>query len=154
MSHFTTSASITEYWQGMMSVLLDVLMWMSLRIYWCPRHYEFRNYSGVAYWYTHSQLISGQFEYFPLQFKCFHHRVLTRIEVSFGRFPDMDPSKNILMPTPLWVQELQRSGLLVYALAIGFCTVCVCPPSIQVLMFIVYGQLQLGIFSLHTFWYY
>ena len=101
MSRINTSASITEYWQGMMSVLVDVLIWIRLRIYWCPRHYEFRNYSGVAWWYTHSQLVSGQFEYVPHQFKCFHHQVLARNDVSFGRIPDFDRSKNILVSTPL-----------------------------------------------------
>ena len=101
--------------------------------FWCPRHYEFRNYSGVACWYMHWQLVSGQFEYITLQYKCFHHWVLARNDVSFDRFPDLVPSKNILVSTPLWVQELQWSGLLVYAFAIGFLTVWVCPTSIQVL---------------------
>jgi len=133
MSHFSTSASITEYWQGMMSVLVDFLIWICLRTYWCPRHYEFRNYSGVAWWYKHSQLVSGQFKYVPLQFKCFHHRVLARNDVSFGRIPDFDPSKNILVSTPLWVQEPQRSDLVVYVFATGFWTVWVCPTSVQVL---------------------
>jgi len=130
MSHFSTTASITEYWQGMMSVLVDFLIWICLRTYWCPRHYEFRKHSGVAWWYTHSQLVSGQFEYVPLQFKCFHHQVLARNEVSFGRFPDLE---NILIPTPLRVQELQGSGLLVYPFANSFWTVWVCPTSVQVL---------------------
>ena len=89
MSHFNTNASITEYWQGMISVLLDFLSWIRLRTYWCPHHFEFRNYRGVAWWYTHSQLASGQFEYAPLQYTCFHHRVLARNDFSFARFPDI-----------------------------------------------------------------
>ena len=102
MSHFTSSASITEYWQGMMSVLVDFLIWMSLRTYWCPPHYEFRNYSGVAWLYMHSQMVSGQFEYVLLQYKCFHRGVLALNDVSFGTFPDFDmSSKNILVSTPL-----------------------------------------------------
>ena len=70
MSHFNSSASITEYWHGMMSVLVDFFFWMSQRTYWCPCHCEFRNYSWVGWWYTrtHLQLVFGQFEYVPLQF--------------------------------------------------------------------------------------
>ena len=101
MSHFNSSASIMEYLQGMMSVLGDLLIWMSQRTYWCPCHCEFRNYSGMAWWYTHSQLVSGQYEYVPLYYMCFHHRALARNDVSFDRFHDFDESKNILVSTPL-----------------------------------------------------
>ena len=101
------SLSIGKEW---CQFFVDFLILMGIRTYWCPRHYEFSNYRGVAWWYRYSQMVSGQFEYVPLQYKCFHHRVLARIMVRVGRFPEMDPSKNILMPTPLWVQELQRSG--------------------------------------------
>ena len=45
MSHFTTSASITEYWQGLMSVLIYFLDLIRLRTYWWPHHYEFRDHS-------------------------------------------------------------------------------------------------------------
>jgi len=133
MSHFNTSPSITEYWLAMMSVLKDLLILICLRSYRCPHHYEFRNYSGVAWWYMHSQLVSVQLEYITLHYKCFHLWVLARNDVSFARFPDLDPSKNILLSTPLWVQEIQWSGLLVYAFAIGFWTVRVYYTSIQVL---------------------
>ena len=105
ISHFTTSASITVYWQGMRPVLIDcrLILIRLVRTYWCPHHYEYRNYSGVAWWYKHWQLVSGEVEYIPLHYKCFHHWVLARNEVSFDRFPDFDLSKNILMPTRLWV---------------------------------------------------
>jgi len=100
--HFTTSASITEYWQeGMMSVLINFLDLIRLRTYWCPHHYEFRNHTGVDWWYSHLQLVCGQFEYMPLQYKCFHHGVLARNDVSFDKFPGFDPTKNILVSTPL-----------------------------------------------------
>ena len=84
--HFIKSASITEYWQGMVSDLIDFLESIRLRTYWCPHQYEFRNHRGVAWWYSHLQLVCGQFEYMPLHYKCFHHRVLARRnDVSFDK---------------------------------------------------------------------
>ena len=73
ISHFTTSASITEYWQEMMSVLIDFLDVILLRIHLCPHQYDFSNYIGVAWWYNHLQLVSGQLEYITLHYKYFHH---------------------------------------------------------------------------------
>ena len=101
MSHFTTSASITEYWQGMMSVLGGFLIVICLRTYWCPCHFEFMNYNRVAWWYTHSQFFSRPFEYDPLQVRCFHHWVLARNNVNFGSFPDFYPLNNKLVRTHL-----------------------------------------------------
>ena len=76
--HFTTSASITEYWQGMVSVLINFLDLIRLRTYWCTHHYEFRNHSEEVCWYEHWQLVCGQFGYVTLHYKCFHHGVLAR----------------------------------------------------------------------------
>ena len=90
--HFTTSASITEYWQGMVSVLINFLELIRPRTYWCPHHYEFRNHRGVDWWYSHLQLVRGQFEYMPFLYKCFHHRVLARNDDRFDKFPGFDPS--------------------------------------------------------------
>ena len=58
-------------------------------------------YSGVAWWYKHWQLVSGEVKFIPLHYKCFLHWVLARNDVSFDRFPDSDPPKNILVSTPL-----------------------------------------------------
>ena len=119
ISHFTTSASIPEYWQGMMSDLIDFLVLIWLRISWSPHKYVSWNHRGVAWWYNHLQLVSGEFEYIPLHYKCFHHWVLAGYDVSSDILPNVDPSKNILVATPLWVLELQGSGLVVWTLAIG-----------------------------------
>ena len=73
MSHLTTSASFTEYWQGMMSDLKFFLILLCTRIYWCPHHYDFRNYRGDVWWYEHWQWVCGQFGYVTIQYKCFHH---------------------------------------------------------------------------------
>ena len=103
LSQLFTSASNTEYWLGMMSVLIFFLILIRTRIYWCPHHYEFRNYRGEVWWYEHWQLVCGQFGYVTLHYKCFHHWVLAGNGVSFDILPDFDPYKNILVSTPLWV---------------------------------------------------
>ena len=90
ISHFTTSTCITEYWQGMMSDLIDFLFLNRLRTYWCPHHYEFRNESGVAWWYNHLQLVSGAVEYITLCYKYFHHCVFAGNDVTFDRFPVLE----------------------------------------------------------------
>ena len=100
VSHFSASASITEYWQGMMSDLIDLMDMIRLRTYWCPHHYELRNHRGVAWCWYFWQLISREVEYIILHYKCFHHWVLARNDVSFDWFPDLDPSKNILHRNP------------------------------------------------------
>ena len=99
--HYTISAYNTEYWQGMMSVLIYLLVLIRLRIYWCPLHYGFGNHRGVALWYNRLQLVSGEVEYITLHYKCFHHLVLAGNDVSFDIFPSFDPSKNILVAAPL-----------------------------------------------------
>jgi hypothetical protein len=33
---------------------------------YCPHHSEFRNYSGLAWWYIYLQLVSGEVEYITL----------------------------------------------------------------------------------------
>ena len=113
ISHFTTIASITEYWQGMMIDLIDLLVFIHLRTYWCPHKYEFWTIRGVAWWYNHVHLISEEVEYITLNYKCFHHWVLARNDVRFDRFPVFDPSDNILVPTQVWVLDHQRGGLVV-----------------------------------------
>ena len=73
ISHLTTSASITEYWQGMMSVLINFLDLIGLRTYWWPHHYEFRSHSEDVWWYEQWQLVCGQFGYVTPNYKCFIH---------------------------------------------------------------------------------
>ena len=101
MSHFITIASTTEYWQGMMSVLIFFLILINLRVYWWPHHYDFRNHSEEFWWYEHWQLICGQFGYVIIHSRCFHHGVLARNDVSFDILPDFDPYMNILVSIPL-----------------------------------------------------
>ena len=129
-----------EYWQGMVSVLIHFLELILLRTYWCPHHYEFRNHRGGAWSWFVWQLVFGQFEHIPLHYKCFHRWVLAKNNVSFDWYPDFDPSKNILMPKPLWVQEPQRGGLVLICLAIGIWTVWVYATSLQVLPSLSIGK--------------
>ena len=76
ISHFNTSASITKYWQGMISDLMYFLVWICLRTYCSLHHYEFRNYRGVAGWYKHWQLVSRQFKHITLQYKCSQQQLI------------------------------------------------------------------------------
>ena len=93
ISHFTTSASFTAYWQGMMSDLTDFLVLIRLRIYWCPHHYEFRNHKGVAWccyfcnWYrerwslsnyTRTALITEYWQGMMSDLECFLFLILLR----------------------------------------------------------------------------
>ena len=130
--HFTTSASIMDYWQGMMQDLIDFLELILLRTYWCPHHNVFRNHRGVAWCCYFWQLVSGQFEYMPPHYKCFHHGVFARNGVRFDKFPGFDLSENILVLTPLWIWEPQRSGLTVTSFAVGIWTVWVYATSLHV----------------------
>ena len=83
-----------------MSDSIYFLVLIRLRIYWCPHHYEYRNYSGEAWWYSHSQLVSGEIECIKLHYKCFHPWVLAGNDVGFDRSPGFDLTKNILVPPP------------------------------------------------------
>ena len=113
ISHFTTIASITEYWQGMMTDLIDLLVFIRPRTYWGPHKYEFRTIRGVAWLYNRLHLISGEVEYITLNYKCFHHWVLAGNDVRFNVLPGFDPSKNIMVPTQVWVLEPRRDTLVV-----------------------------------------
>jgi hypothetical protein len=66
ISNFPRNASTTEYWQGMMSDLIDFLDLIHQRTLFCSHHYEFRNHTGVAWWYYVMQLVCGEIELIKL----------------------------------------------------------------------------------------
>jgi len=105
ISNFTTTAFITEYWQGKMPDLMYFLVCLiSEKTYCCPNHYEFRNHIGVAWCCCFSQLVSGEVEYIKLHYNCFHHWVLARKDARLDVLPGLfDRWKNILLSQPLWV---------------------------------------------------
>jgi len=81
-------------------LLVLLLVLLVVLVPW-PHHYEFRNHSEEVWWYEHWKLVCGQFGYVTLHYKCFHHGVLARNDVSFDKFPGFDPNENILEATPL-----------------------------------------------------
>ena len=91
ISNFTRTALVTEYWQGMMSDLINFLDRIRQSTVFCPPHYEFRKYTGVAWWYYSLQLISGQVEYIKPHLNCLDHLVLARNDVRFDKLTSLDP---------------------------------------------------------------
>ena len=153
ISNFTTTAFITEYWQGKMPDLMYFLVCLiSEKTYCCPNHYDFRNKSGVDWCCCFLQLVSGEIEYIPLDYNCFRNWVLARTDVRFDIFTGSDPSQNILVPTPLWVWEPQRGGLMVDSFAIGIWIDWVYPTWLQLLPSLILGKEWCQIWYIHWFW--
>ena len=103
LPHCITTASIPMFWLWMFPVFVYWLVLIHKRTIYCPHHYEFRNYSELAWWYFYVELISGEVDTATLYSNSFHHPVLPMTVPSFCIFAGFDPSKNYLLSTSLWV---------------------------------------------------
>jgi hypothetical protein len=84
ISNFPRTASITEYWQGMMSDLIDFLDLIHQSTVFFPQHSEFRNCIGVVWWYYLLLLICGEVEYIRLPYNSWSHHLMET-----GMIPDL-----------------------------------------------------------------
>jgi hypothetical protein len=73
-----------------------LLVLIHQRTIYCPHPYEFRNYSGAAWWYFYLQLVSGEVQYITLYYNRFHHQELAMNDPRFCIFAGFDLSKNYL----------------------------------------------------------
>ena len=90
IAYFCLSASFAEYWHGMYSDSIDLMVLINKSILFCPYLSEFMDGRGKDWWHHSWQLVFGKDKYSLLLFQCFLRRVLAWNVWRFYRFTGID----------------------------------------------------------------
>jgi hypothetical protein len=96
ISNFSSTASIMKSWLWMIPYFIGLLVLIHQRTVYCPHHYEYLNYSGMAWWYYYLQL-GWYLE--RLSISNFSTSTPSITIIIFYMFSGIDPSVNCLLST-------------------------------------------------------